>query len=109
MVATIIASFLNPLIHKQFGCLAPLIRAEVKVLWSDSRFLDYVRMKGIFRKNYTDIVREKKRINTNGIIGLARELKPTLGRTDESNKDFDPSFNYSIVFDQLMKHHSKNE
>lgn len=109
VVATILASFLNPLIHKELNCKAPKIRQEVYALLHDHRFVDYVRMKGVFRRSYEDIVNNRQLVNPNRIVGLARELKPNVGLENEINKEFDPTFNYSIVFDRRIKHHPKTE
>jgi lysophospholipase L1-like esterase len=108
IVATIIASFLNPLIHKELNCKAFLIKEDVLKAWLDPRFVDYTRMKGVFKRTYRDILVKKQFVNPSRIIGLARDLKHTVGLNGEPNKDFNPSFNYSIVFDQLMKHHDRD-
>jgi len=80
LLCRIFASVLNPRIHEIFEGKAPKISGAIKSKTTDSTYLDYIRMKGIFRKSYSDIVDnlrivrpflEKERVqNANAFIDL---------------------------------------
>jgi hypothetical protein len=120
IIAKLIASFLNPLIHKEFKCKAPRLLPPFGTQTHDPLIVDYVRMKGIYTRNYDDLTfvpmgltqSYPKEISKNyftndcSIIGLSPELTFFLDRTskEEFVLDFDDSFNYSVVCGELIPH-----
>lgn len=61
IVCKIFASIINPKVHEEFNCHAPKIRGPIKLkVDRDEEYLDYIRMKGIFRRDYTDIIDQER-------------------------------------------------
>jgi len=56
LLCRIFASVVNPMVHKQFNNSVYKILDTVKLRTQEPEFLDYIRMKGIFRKGYLDII-----------------------------------------------------
>jgi lysophospholipase L1-like esterase len=76
VVAVILAKALNPLIHKEFNGKIPRVRSEIRSRFVDPVYRDYIRMKGIFRKTYDDLLERQEQEDVVGIVGLNRNGKP---------------------------------
>ena len=61
LICRILASNLNPRIHKLFGNEATKILDSILRKLENPEYLEYIRMKGLYRKSYEDLL-DKKRI-----------------------------------------------
>lgn len=58
LVCRVFASVLNPRLHGIFNNEAPKILDKVKARMREPEYSDYLRMKGIFRKDYSDMIKK---------------------------------------------------